>query len=77
MDFLVATRWNHWKNDGARMKRKKKFINRRRSIVTTINKYANQHNLTIETAVNIAEERHSRLNRSLHYLSERNGMIFD
>ncbi|SAM09324.1 hypothetical protein [Absidia glauca] len=48
----------------------------RRLIITTINNFAQQHNITIETAANAAEERRSQLNQSLHYLAEHNDQIF-
>jgi small-conductance mechanosensitive channel len=35
-----------------------------------------QHNITIETAASVAEERCSRLNKSLHHLAEHNNRIF-
>lgn len=62
-----------WRNDDKEIK----FLNRRRSIINTITKYAEQNNITIETAVDLAEERRSRLKKSLHYLAENNDKIFD
>jgi hypothetical protein len=48
-----------------------------RSIITTINNFSLQHSITIETAPNAAEERRSRLNKSLHYLAEQDDQIFE
>ncbi|SAM06420.1 hypothetical protein [Absidia glauca] len=46
-------------------------------MITTINNFAQQHNITIETSANVAEERCSRLNKSLYYLAEHNDHIFE
>ncbi|SAM01699.1 hypothetical protein [Absidia glauca] len=54
-----------------------KFFNRCRSIITTINNFAQQHNITIETAANDAEERCSRLNKSLHHFAEHDDQILE
>jgi hypothetical protein len=70
----LEQRWGvQWRKD----MKERKFFNRRRSIIDTITKYAEQHHITIETAVNIAEEKRRRQNKSLHYLSEHNDRIFD
>jgi hypothetical protein len=47
------------------------------SIITTTNNFAQQHNITIETAANVDEERRYRLNKSLHYLAEHGVQIFE
>jgi hypothetical protein len=36
-----------------------------------------QHNITIETAANVAKERCSRLNKTLHHLAEHNDQTFE
>jgi hypothetical protein len=56
-------------------KERKKY-HRRRSIITIIN-FAQQHNIAIETAVNVTDEKCSRLNKSLHHLDEHNDQIFE
>ncbi|SAM03910.1 hypothetical protein [Absidia glauca] len=62
----------NWRED----QKEQKFSNRRRSIITIINKFAQQHNITTETDANVAEERCSGLNKSLHHLAEHNDQIF-
>ncbi|SAL97782.1 hypothetical protein [Absidia glauca] len=70
----LEQRWGvKWRQDD----KEKKFYNRRRSIIATIEKYAEEHNITMETAVNLAEENRSRRSKSLHYLAEHNDTIFD
>ncbi|SAM09828.1 hypothetical protein [Absidia glauca] len=70
----LEQRWGvKWRQDD----KEKKFYNRRRSIIATIKKYAEEHNITMETAVNLAEENRSRRSKSLHYLVEHNDTIFD
>ncbi|SAM02202.1 hypothetical protein, partial, partial [Absidia glauca] len=70
----LEQRWGvKWRQDD----KEKKFYNRRRSIIATIKKYAEEHNITMETAVNLAEENRSRRSKSLHYLAEHNDTIFD
>jgi hypothetical protein len=54
-----------------------KFFNRRRSIITIINNFAQHHNITIEAAANVAEERCSRPNKSSHHLAEHNDQNFE
>jgi hypothetical protein len=61
-----------WRNDQG-----EKILQQTTPIINTIKTYAEQHNITIETAVGIAEERRVRLKKSLHYLAENNDKIFD
>ncbi|SAM04739.1 hypothetical protein [Absidia glauca] len=52
-------------------------IDSQQTTPTIINNLAQQHNIIIETAANVAEERRSQLNKSLHYLAEHNGPTFE
>jgi hypothetical protein len=62
-----------WREDH----KERKFFNSSRSIITVINNSTQQRNNSIETAANVAEERCSRLNKSLRYLAKHNDQIFE
>ncbi|SAM01821.1 hypothetical protein [Absidia glauca] len=78
MDALWTRLSNNEVLNGGKIKRNKetKFFSTRRSIITIITNFAQQHNITVKTAANVAEERRSRLNEPLHYLAEHNDQIF-
>ncbi|SAM09187.1 hypothetical protein [Absidia glauca] len=61
-----------WRED----QKERKSFNRRRLIIVTINNFSQQHKITIVTAADVAEERRSRLNKSMHHLAKHNGQIF-
>jgi hypothetical protein len=76
-DYSVESLEQRWGAKWRQDEKEKKFYNRRRSIILTIKKYAEEHNVSMETAVNLAEENRSRRSKSLHYLAEHNDTIFD
>ncbi|SAM03288.1 hypothetical protein [Absidia glauca] len=76
-DEVYPEFYGHWGGKWREDKKERKFLSRRRSIITTINNFAHQHNITVETAANVAIERHFRLNKSLHYLAEHNYQTFE
>ncbi|SAM03303.1 hypothetical protein [Absidia glauca] len=75
--YLVETLERQWGVKWREDQEERKNFNKRRSIITTINSFAQQHNITIETAANVTEERRSPPNKSLHYLAEHNDQIFE
>ncbi|SAM07324.1 hypothetical protein [Absidia glauca] len=45
-------------------------------IITIINNFAQQHNITIKSAANVAEERCSPHKKPLHHIAEHNSQTF-
>ncbi|SAL96746.1 hypothetical protein [Absidia glauca] len=73
--YPVETLERQWGVKRREDQKERKLFKRRRSIITIINNFAQQH--IIETAANAAEERCSRLNKSLHHLTEHNDQIVE
>lgn len=69
LEEKFGTRWR-------RAEKEKKFFNRRKLIIKTIEDYAMKRNISLETAVNIAERRRSQKGYSLHWLANNKIEIF-
>lgn len=70
LERLWGVRWR-------KEEKEKKFFNRRRVIIKEIEKYATAHNISMQTAVEIAERRRSHKGRSLHWLANNKDEIFE
>jgi hypothetical protein len=54
-----------------------KFFNRRKLIISAIEKYAAEQNVSLQTSVDTAERRRSQKGRSLHWLANNKDKIFE
>lgn len=63
--YAVIDLERRWGTKWRKNEKEKKFFNRRKIIISTIEKYAIDHNISQQTAVDIAERRRSQKGYSL------------
>jgi len=76
-NHAVSDLEKRWGTQWRRSEKEKKFFNRRYIILKEIERYAHEHGISIQTAVDEAERRRIQRNCSLNWLSNNKNQIYN